>query len=159
VLKKFTLYFSIIWVVFIGFVSYIPYKEATTLKESSTKSMGNCRIVNTTYAIDKYRLYMIDKVGNTSKNRHIIAVDYSGVVHDFSKASNAKKNEYISDYLSRTDTYTYCIIDTDTKAFEYQSDIDKDKNKWRYYIDYTYFYLFKKYYKNDTNFFVGIFTF
>ena len=118
-LKKLTLYFSIIWVVFIGFVSYIPYKEATTLKESSTKSMGNCRIVNTAYAIDNgYRLYMIDKVGNTSKNRHIIAVDYSGVVHDFSKASNAKKNEHISDYLSRTNTYTYCIVNADTNAFE-----------------------------------------
>jgi len=41
----------------------------------------------------------------------------------------------------------------------YQSNIDKGKNKLRYYIDYTYFYLFKKYYKKDTNFFVSIFTF
>ena len=165
-LKKFTLYLFIIWVVFVGFVgfiSYAPYKEATTLKENPTfgaKSTGNCRIVNTAYAIDnRYSLYLIDKVGNTSENRHIVTVDNSGVVHDFSKDSNAKKNEHISDYLSRTDTYTYCIIDTDTNAFEYQSDTDKDKNKWRHYIDYTYFYLFKKYYKNDTNFFVGIFTF
>ena len=134
--------------------SVIPYKEAEKLVSVTKNSAGNCRIVNTAYAIKNNSdllLIGFKKNGKTLMNtRHVIAYDKNGSLHDESIGTNLQKNESLQEYLHKNSMFIY------GKVRNINNDMKIDINskelsffqKLKYtYIDNLYFRVFVYSYK------------
>lgn len=109
-MKVFKIVSALIFVI-ISLFSYVPIKEAYTLKEASAlESVGNCRIVNIVESINnnlELKIYYYDNVAkNGTHYRHVIAVDSNNKIVDKSDL-RPDKNGVIPESLDGKDLKTY----------------------------------------------------
>lgn len=121
-MKIFKIVSAIIFVVILIY-SYIPVKEAYTLKEASTSdSVGNCRIVNTVESINnnlELKIYYYDKVAKNGINiRHVIAVNSNNKIVDKSDL-RPDENGKIPESLDGKDLNNFENRDKDTPHLEF----------------------------------------
>lgn len=85
-MKKSLIIIILLFIISYICIFYVPLLEGITLKESSSDSVGNCRIVNIAESINKnleLRVYYyneLDKKGNHV--RHVLAVNEQGKIVD-----------------------------------------------------------------------------
>lgn len=124
------------------FVTFIPVVEAITLKEFSSSSSGNCRIVNNIEAIKHNKhisIYIYDNSKEHSKLiTHALVIDDNGIIIDKSSVSkkedsldgkdlayfeNRKENKptliYSQDYFSKEYLTITAIVVAYSKVFTY----------------------------------------
>ncbi|MFT7879119.1 MAG: hypothetical protein ABXS91_01885 [Sulfurimonas sp.] len=86
----------------IGVATFIPAWEAISNAEMPyVESKGNCRVVNTSLALEKNFKYIYVLKQENNSLSHIVAVDENLTIHDNSRGENADMqnlNEYMKHY-------------------------------------------------------------
>lgn len=127
------------------FIFIVPLWEGYTLKESSSDSVGNCRIVNIVESINKnleLRVYYSNQINKNGNHlRHVLAVNDEGKIVDKSDLKPDKDGKISSS-----------LDGDDLSSFE-QRNPDKPNLEFIYYKNHEYDIINKT---ADTYFFIGL---